>query len=165
MSFTTFSGPVLSGTVRQNATRNTGLPVLTRSSTHAATVALTSNPVAQLLGYLPAGSKILRVRVEKTVAISGNSVSEVALTIGTAGSAALYMGSANLGLTAIPTVQATLDAAMKPVDTNNIGTSDVAVYGTFTAATGNPDAGSIVVTLEYIQRAADGSQYPSGTAL
>jgi hypothetical protein len=165
MSFTTFSGPVLSGTVKQNAGRNTGLPLLTQSTTLAATVALTSAPVAQLLAVLPAGSKILRFRVEKTVAISGNSVSEVALTIGTAGSAALYMGSANLGLTAIPTVQATLDAAMKPVDTNNIGTSDVSVYGTFTAATGNPTAGTIVVTIEYIQRAADGSQYPSGTAL
>jgi hypothetical protein len=165
MSFTTFSGPVLSGTVKQNAGRNTGLPLLTQSATLAATVALTAAPVAQLLAVLPAGSKILRFRVEKTVAISGGSVSEVALTIGTAGSAALYMASANLGLTAVPTVQATLDAAMVPAQTNNIGTSDVSVYGTFTAATGNPTAGSIVVTIEYIQRADDGSQYPSGTRL
>lgn len=165
MGWSTVSGPQRMGTVKENAGRNTGLPVLTQSVTLAATVALTSAPVAQQLAILPAGAKILRFRVEKTVAISGNSVSEVALTIGTAGSAALYMGSANLGLTAAPTVQATLDAAMKPVDTNNIGTTDVTVYGTFTAATGNPTAGSIVVTTEYIQRADDGSQYPTGVTV
>jgi len=165
MSFSTFSGPVLSGTVKQNAGRNTGLPLLTQSISLAAGTVAKGSPTAVALAILPAGSKILRFRVEKTVAISGGSVSEVAATFGTSGSAALYMGSANLGLTAVPTVQATLDAAMKPVDTNNIGTSDVTVYGTFTAATGDPTAGTIVVTIEYIQRAADGSQYPSGTAL
>jgi len=163
MSFTTFSGPVRAGTVRDgtNTTRNTGLVKLCQITTLAATVALTSAPVAQVLGTLPAGSKILRFRVEKTVAISGNSVSEVALTIGTAASAALYMGSANIGLTAVPTVQATIDAAMVPAQTDNIGTSDVTVYGTFTAATGNPTAGSIVVTIEYIQRTAAGLSDPA----
>lgn len=165
MGWSTIAGPHRQGTVKENAGRNTGLPVLTQSATFAATVALTAAPVAQQIAILPAGSKILKFRVEKTVAISGGSVSEVALTIGTAGSAALYMGSANLGLTAIPTVQATLDAAMKPVDTNNIGTTDVTVYGTFTAATGNPTTGSIVVTIEYIQRAEDGSQYPTGVTV
>lgn len=161
MSFATMSGPVRFGTQKGGSTRNTGLPVLTQSTTLAATVALTAAPVAQTIAVLPAGSKILRFRVEKTTAISGGSVSEVAATFGTAASAALYMGSANLGLTAVPTAQATLDAAMVPAQTNNVGTSDVTVMGTFTAATGNPTAGVIVVTVEYVQRANDGSQYPA----
>lgn len=161
MTFATMSGPVRFGTQKENAVRNTGLPILTQSTSLAATVALTSAPVAQQIALLPAGSKILRFRVEKTVAISGNSVSAVAVTFGTSGSAALYMASAAIGLTAVPTVQATLDAAMVPAEMNNIGTSDVAIYGTFTATTGNPTTGTIVVTVEYIQRADDGSQYPA----
>lgn len=162
MPFTTHQGPVRVGTVKEGSARNTGNLLLTQSATVAATVAKTSGAVAQALFTLPAGSKILRFRVEKTIAISGNSVSAVAATFGTSGTADAYMGSAALALTAIPTVQATIDAAMKPPATDNIGTADVTVYGTFTATTGNPDTGSIVVTVEYIQRAADGSQYPSG---
>ena len=50
-----------------------------------------------------------------------------------------------------------------PDSTNNIGTTDVAVTGTFTAAGGNPTAGAVVVTVEYIQRADDGSQAPTAT--
>jgi len=161
MPFTTHQGPVRVGTVKEGASRNTGNLLLTQSATVAATVAKTTGAVAQALFTLPAGAKILRFRVEKTVAISGGSVSAVAATFGTAGSAALYMGSAALALTAIPTVQATIDAAMVPAECNNIGTSDVTVYGTFTATTGDPTAGTIIVTAEYAQRATDGSQYPS----
>ncbi len=82
-------------------------------------------------------------------------------TFGTAATADLYMTSAAIGLTAIPTVSATLLAAQVPAQTNNIGTSDVTVYGTFTAVTGDPTSGVAVVTVEYIQRATDGGQYPT----
>jgi len=44
---------------------------------------------------------------------------------------------------------------------DNVGTSDVGVYATFTATTGNPTAGSIEVTLLYLQRSAAGSQDPT----
>jgi hypothetical protein len=50
-----------------------------------------------------------------------------------------------------------VDAAQVVAQTNNIGTADVTIYGTFTAVTGNPTAGSTVVTVHYIQRAADGT--------
>lgn len=161
MSFTTFSGPLRSGTVKEGSGVNTGLPVLAQSVTVAATVAKTSGPVAQALVTLPAGSKIVRFQIEKTVAISGNSVSEVAAVIGTSGTANKYMTSANIAIAAGMTAQATLDAATVSAETNNIGTSDVTLYGTFTASTGNPTAGSIVITVHYIQRNSDGSQVPA----
>lgn len=160
MSFSTFSGPARFGTVREGTGVNTGLPVLTQSVTVAATVAKTSGAVAQALLTLPAGSKITRFQIEKTVAISGNSVSEVAAVIGTSGTANKYMTSANIAVAAGMTAQATLDAAMVSAETNNIGTSDVTLYGTFTASTGNPTAGTIVITVHYVQRNADGSQAP-----
>ena len=161
MAFATFSGPVRMGTVKEGSGVNTGLPVLTQSATVAATVAKTSGAVAQALMTLPAGSKITRIQIEKTVAISGNSVSEVAAVIGTSGTANKYMTSANIAIAAGMTAQATLDAATVSAETNNIGTSDVTLYGTFTASTGNPTAGTIVVTVHYVQRGSDGAQVPA----
>ena len=160
MSFSTFSGPVRMGTQRYGAGMNTGLPVLTQSANVASSVML-QTPAAQNLFTLPAGSKILRFTVEKTTAISGGSVSAVNVTFGNAGSASAYQTSAAIGLTTAQAVRATLDAALVSSATNNIGTTDVVVTGTFTAVTGDPTAGAAVVTIEYIQRADNGAQAPT----
>jgi hypothetical protein len=159
MSFSTFSGPVRVGTQRQGADVNTGLPLLTQS-VNVPFSAMTTSPSAVTLFNLPAGTKILRFNVEKTTAISGGSVSEVNATFGNATSATAYQASAAIGLTTAPAVRATLDAAIVSSATNNIGVNDVAVTGTFTAVTGNPTAGAVVVTVEYIQRADNGAQNP-----
>lgn len=161
MAFTTFSGPLRSGTQRYGGvtTMNVGLPVLTQTATVPFS-AMTTAPSAQNLFTLPAGSKILDFMVEKTTAISGGSVSAVNTTFGKAGTANAYMTSIDIGLTAAQTASATVDAAMVSSATNNIGTSDVTVTGTFTAVTGNPTAGTAVVTIRYIQRAEDGSSTP-----
>lgn len=160
MGFSTYSGPLRAGTVKEGAARNTGLPVLTQSVTIPFS-AMTTSPTAQDLFILPAGAKIMRFVVEKTTAISGGSVSNVALTIGTSADADLYQTTANIATAAGRTTQSTLDAALVVSETDNIGTSDVTVQGTFTAATGNPTAGSAVVTVQYVQRAADGAQFPA----
>lgn len=159
MSFSTFSGPLRSGTSRYPVD-NTGLPVLTQSA-NVAFSAMTTAPTAQSLFRLPAGSKILRFTVEKTTAISGGSVSGVDVTFGVPGTANAYQTTAAIGLTTAQAVRATLDAALVSSATNNVGTSDVTVTGTFTAAGGNPTAGAAVVTIEYIQRADNGAQVPA----
>lgn len=162
MAFTTFSGPVRAGTQRYGdvTTINTGLPVLTQSAT-VAFGSMTTSPSAVNLFTLPAGAKIMGFMVEKTTAISGGSVSAVNTTFGKSGTANAFMTTIDIGLTTAQTAAATLDAALVSSATNNIGTSDVTVTGTFTAVTGNPTAGSVVVTVEYIQRADDGSQTPT----
>lgn len=161
MAFTTFQGPVRAGTIKEGATNNTGLVVLSRSVSLDATVAKTSGAVAQALMTLPAGAKILDVYVEKTVAASGNSVSAIAMTIGDGTTANKYVTSVAIGVTAIRTLQATLTAGYVPAEMNNIGTADKTLYGTFTATTGNPTAGTIVITVFYQQRAAAGTQDPA----
>ena len=162
MSFSTFSGPVRSGTQRYGAGRNTGLALLTQSATiNMSGVALTSGATAQSLFTLPAGSKILWFRVEKTVAMSGNSVSNCGLIIGNASDDNQYLESVNIATALGVAAQATVDAGMQSDDCNNIGTSDVALTATFTAATGNPTAGQVVITAVYIQRAPDGAQAPT----
>lgn len=162
MSFTTFSGPIRSGTVRTGAatSMNAGTVVLAQSVTLAGTVAKTT-PVAQALFTLPAGAKILRVMVEKTVVLAGNSISQVAMTLGTSGTANKYVTSVNLAVTAGLAAQATVDAGMVSVECDNIGTSDVTLYGTFTATTGDATSGSLVVTVNYLQRSASGSTTPA----
>lgn len=162
MSFSTFSGPIRSGTQRYNPGRNTGLALLTQSATiNMNGVALTSAAPAQSLFTLPAGSKILWFRVEKTVAMTGNSVSNCGLIIGNAADDNQYLESVNIATALGVAAQATVDAGMQSDDCNNIGTSDVALTATFTAATGNPTAGQVVITAVYIQRGSDGAQAPT----
>jgi hypothetical protein len=160
--FSTFSGPIRSGTQRYNPGRNTGLALLTQSATiNMSGVALTSAALAQRLFTLPAGSKILWFRVEKTVAMTGNSVSNCGLIIGNAADDNQYLESVNIATALGVAVQATVDAGMQSDDCNNIGTSDVALTATFTAATGNPTAGQVVITAVYIQRGSDGAVNPT----
>lgn len=160
MSFATMSGPLRTGTVKEGAGENTGVVTLARSAT-IGFAAMTTSPTAQSLFTLPAGSKIIRVVGEVITAISGGSVTNVGVTIGDSGTANKYFTSFNTGTSSARVTQATIDAAQVVAQTNNIGTADVTVFGTFTAAGGNPTAGSIVLTVEYMQRASDGSQVPA----
>lgn len=162
MGFSTFSGPLRAGTQRdQNALRNTGLVVLARSVVVPASV-ITTAPAAQNLMVLPAGSKILQVDWETIVAFSGGGVTAIAFQIGLLGGTAnRYWTSTSLAaLTVGKLARATSDAQQQVANTNNVGTVDVTLTGTFTATTGNPTAGSAVLTVTYIQRADDGSQDP-----
>lgn len=155
-------GPWLIGTVRETSgtsatlgqLRNMGVTSVCQSATIASTVMLTS-PTAQVLFTLPAGAKILRFNLEVTVAIT--TATNVGVTIGNSGTANYYVTTFNTGVSVAKVPQATIDAAMQVALTNNIGTSDVTIYGTFTAATGNAAAGSIVVTVEYLVRNSDGT--------
>lgn len=166
MSFATFSGPMRTGTVRFGAAENTGLSTLSRTAyINMSGVALTSAPVAQTLFNLPAGAKILNFVTEVLVAIAGNSVSQVGVTIGKSGSAAEFAASFNTGISVTRVTQALVDAglASKAVALDNIGTTDVPVQATFSATGGNPTSGQIAITVIYQQRADNGAQVPAAT--
>jgi len=162
MSFSTFSGPLRSGTQRYSPGRNTGLVLLTQSATiNMSGVALTSAAPAQNLFTLPAGSKIVSIIADKTVALAGNSISQVAMIVGNASDDNQYLESVNLATTKGRAAQATVDAGLQVDDCDNIGTSDVMLQATFTATTGNATSGQIVVTVSYVQRQPDGSVNPT----
>jgi hypothetical protein len=162
VSFSSFSGPLRSGTVREGAARNTGLPLLTQSKTiDMSGVAVTSTPSAVDLFTLPAGAKILSFRFEKTVILAGNSISQVAAIVGNTSDDNQYLESVNLAVAKGVAAQATVDAGIQVDDCDNIGASDVLLQAKFTATTGNATSGQIVVTVQYIQRAADGAQNPT----
>jgi len=165
MGFATHLGPWLLGTVKNTTgttagtIRNLGATTVAQSYT-AATATILASPTAVQMFTLPAGAKILRFNIEVAVALTG--ASNCGVTIGSSGTSNLYMTSVNSGTSAVQTSPATIAAATQAAYTA-IGTTDAIIYGTFTAATADASAGSIVVTVEYIVRNADGSANPSTT--
>jgi len=67
----------------------------------------------------------------------------------------------NTGTTAVQVSPATIAAATQAAKVINVGTTDAIIFGTFTAATADATAGSIVVSVTYTVRDSDGSANPS----
>lgn len=164
MSNVTFSGPIRSGTVRDGTPAaanvavsggiNIGRPILTQTYTIPAAGMLSAGS-ALVVFNLPAGAKILSFSTEVTVALT--TATNLALQFGITGTVAKYCASFNTGASVGRTAQATPDAAMVVAQCDNIGTADVPILMTATAATGNAATGTVVVTVQYIQRNADGT--------
>jgi hypothetical protein len=160
MSFSTFSGPVLAGTERYNAgTVNTGAIELVQYYT-IPTAAILTSPAALDAFRLPAGSRIMEFTIEVTTAIT--TATNCGIVFGKSGTANFYMTSVNSGTTAVKTSPATIAAAMACNQTTNVGTADITITVTPTAAGSNAGAGEIVVGVRYIQRLADGTFRPAG---
>jgi len=157
MGSSTFSGPIRSGTVRDGTATsgvNVGRAVLSQSYTIPFAQMLSAGS-AFVIGNLPAGSKILEVTTEVTVALT--TATNLAIQLGITGTVAKFFASFNTGATIGKTARATVDAAQVTLATDNVGAADVPLLLTATAATGNAAAGSVVVTVNYVQRNADGS--------
>ncbi len=164
MSQSTFSGPIRSGTQRDGLPAlnnlpptqgfNVGRPVLTQSYTIPFAGMLSAGS-ALVAFNLPAGAKNLQMATEVTEALA--TATNLALQFGVTRTVAKYFASFNTGATIGRTAQATPDAAMVTLQCDNIGTADVPVLMTATAATANATAGSVVVTIYYVQRNADGT--------
>jgi hypothetical protein len=163
MAFATHLGPWLLGTVKNTTgttagtIRNMGATIVAQSYTAATSVILAS-PTAQQLFVLPAGAKILRFNIQVTTALTG--ASNCGITIGSSGTSNLYMTSVNSGTSAVQVSPATIAAATQTAYAD-IGATDAIIYGTFTAATADATAGSIVVICEYVVRNSDGAANPS----
>lgn len=160
MGFATLSGPVRSGTQRYGAAENTGLVTLSRTA-YANMNGVATGGTALPLFNLPAGSKILNFLVEVTVAVGTSS--SMAVQIGKTGTVAAFLASTSTGTSVARVTQATIDSSMNGTvaATDNIGTVDVPVIGTFTAGTSAATAGQIAVTVFYQQRADNGAQNPT----
>lgn len=133
---------------------NAGLVELVQTATLPFGVILAS-PAAVNLFTLPAGAKITDFLIEVTTALV--TATNCGIVIGKAGTANFFMTTLNTGTSVVRVPPTTVAAAMVANQCNNIGTSDVTLTATPTAATGDATAGSIVVTVRYIQRNADGT--------
>lgn len=161
MGFTTFSGPLRLGTVKEGASRNTGLPLQVQYYT-IPVADMTLTAATRTLGRLPAGAKIAQFTAEITTAIATAANLSVSFGVG-GGSATQYSAAFNTGTAAGRVAQATVDSALTVANTQNVGTADVAVTVTSTAVTAAATAGVVVVGVWYIQRESDGSVHPAAS--
>lgn len=154
MSFSTFSGPLRSGTQRYGAGRNTGLAVLTQSYDTGVVTAGVGNVDAQL-GILPAGSQIVNILIDQVVVPGGSSTSTISVG-NTSGGAEL---SAAVATTAGGRFTGTTTAATQ-LAWQTSTSADTPVYVRYAVGTA-AGVGRAIVTVAYIQRASDGSQNPT----
>lgn len=153
MGFSTFSGPLRAGTVREGAGENTGLVVLTQSYDTGVVTAGVGNVDAQL-GILPAGSQIINILIDQVVVPGGSSTSTISVG-STSGGADL---SAAVATTAGGRFTGTATAATQLAwQTSTSADTPVFVRYAVGVAAG---AGRAIVTVVYVQRASNGAQQP-----
>lgn len=158
MGFASFSGPIRIGTVKEGASANMGLVELVQFYTIPFGAILTS-PAALSAFTLPAGARITEFTVEVTTALV--TATNCGIVFGKSGTANFYCTTFNSGATVAKVSPATIAAATVCNQTTNIGTADMVVTVTPTAATGNATAGEIVVGVRYIQRSSSGAAAPT----
>ena len=146
MSQTTWTGPLASGTFNAGIVGgpNIGFAELVQS----ATLAFDGTLVQNLTFNLPVGSQITNIVCDVTTAY--NSATSATLTAGTSTGDTSYVSgvSAKTAGRAVVTYTAAQLLAM-----SNIG-SNPAVVVTVTSV-GQPTAGSVVVTVHYVQKAGN----------
>lgn len=162
MAFTTFSGPIRSGTVRFGTPalgRNTGLVALTQSyDTGDLTGTIVSN-VDGLRFVIPQGSQILNIFVDQVVAATAGTTT---VSVGTTSGGAELMAA--VVTTAGGRFQGTATAATQ-LAWQTSTTADTNIYVRVAVATATLTAGRLIVSIIYAQRNSDGTQNPASASV
>jgi uncharacterized membrane protein len=157
MAFTTFSGPVRSGTVREGAGRNTGLVLLTQSYDTGVVTAGVGNVDVQM-GILPQGSQIVNILIDQVVVPGGSSTSTI--SVGNASGGAQL--SAAVATTAGGRFTGTATAATQ-LAWQTSTTADTPLWVRYTVGTA-AGVGRAIITVVYVQRTETGAQNPASSA-
>ena len=156
MSFSTFSGPLRAGTVKEGAGMNCGLAVLSRSydsgdltGTVIGTVDVNTNIV------LPAGSRIIDITVDQVVA---STVGTTTISVGNASGGAQLMAA--VATTAGGRFRGTATAATQ-LAWQTSTTADTPIFVSIVTGAGTLGAGRFIVGITYVQRGDGGAQFPA----
>lgn len=155
MSFSTFSGPIRSGTVREGATRNTGLVILAQSYDTGDLTGTAVGNVDTLAMYIPEGAQITDITVDQVVAATAGSMT---ISVGTASGGAQLMAA--VASTAGGRFRGTATAATQ-LAWQTSTTADTTVYIRVAVGTATLTAGRAIITVSYVQRADNGAQNPT----
>jgi hypothetical protein len=155
MSFSTFSGPIRSGTVRYGAGRNTGLAVLAQSYNSGNLTGTVVGNTDTAAFIIPQGSQIVDIVVDQTVAATAGTTT---VSVGTSSGGAQLMAAVTT--TAGGRFRGTATAATQAAWQTSTS-ADTTVYVRVAVGTATLTAGQFYVTIQYVQRAADGSQNPA----
>jgi len=155
MAFTTFSGPVRAGTVREGANRNTGLVVLAQSYNSGDLTGTEVGNVDTLAFKIPQGSQIVDITIDQIVAA-------------TAGTTTVSVGSTSGGAELMAAVATTAGGRFRGPATaatqaawQTSTTADTSVYVRVAVGTATLTAGQFIATVSYVQRASNGAQNPT----
>jgi hypothetical protein len=155
MAFTTFSGPIRSGTVKEGAARNTGLVVLSQSYDTGTVVAAQGNVDAQM-GILPRGAQIIDIVVDQVVVPNGSSTSTVSVGNATGGAQLMAAIATTAGGRFRGAATATTQLAWQTSTT-----ADTSLFVRYLVGVADATAGRAIVTVTYVQRADNGAQFPA----
>ena len=157
MSFSTFSGPLRSGTVKDGTVasgRNTGLVVLTQSYDTGVVTAGVGNVDVQF-GNLPQGAQIVDITVDQVVVPGGSSTSTV--SVGNASGGAQLMAA--VITTAGGRFRGTATAATQ-LAWQTSTTADTALWARYAVGVA-AGVGRAIITVSYVQRLENGAQNPA----
>jgi hypothetical protein len=154
MAFSTMSGPLRCGTVREGAARNTGLVTLVQSYDTGVVTAGAGN-VDAALGILPQGSQIVDITVDQVVVPGGSSTSTV--SVGNATGGAQLMAA--VATTAGGRFRGTTTAATQ-LAWQTSTSADTRVFVRYAVGT-EAGVGRAIITVSYVQRAPNGAQNPA----
>ncbi|MFO0452396.1 MAG: hypothetical protein ACK52I_27690 [Pseudomonadota bacterium] len=157
MAFSSFSGPLRSGTIREGAGRNTGLVVLTQSYDTGVVTAGAGNVDVQM-GILPQGSQIVNILIDQVVVPGGSSTSTI--SVGNASGGAQL--SAAVATTAGGRFTGTATAATQ-LAWQTSTTADTPLWVRYTVGTA-AGVGRAIITVVYVQRTETGAQNPASSA-
>ena len=153
MGFSTFSGPIRSGTVREGAAENTGLVMLTQSYDTGVVTAGVGNVDAQI-GILPTGSQIVNILVDQVVVPGGTSTSTVSVGSTSGGSDLMAAVVTTAGGRFTGTATAATQLAWQTSTT-----ADTPVFARYAVGVA-AGVGRAIITVVYVQRASNGAQQP-----
>ena len=157
MSFSTFSGPLRSGTVKDGnvaAGRNTGLFVLSQSY-DTGVVTAGAGSVDVQFGNLPQGAQIVDIVVDQVVVPGGTSTSAISVGSASGGAQLMAAVTTTAGGRFRGTATATTQLAWQTSTT-----ADTALWSRYTVGVA-AGVGRAIITVLYVQRAPDGSQAPA----
>jgi hypothetical protein len=154
MSFSTFSGPVRCGTVREGPGRNTGLVNLSQSYDTGNLTGTVVGNVDVVPFVLPRGAQIINIFVDQVVAATAGTMTiSVGTTVGGAELMAATATTAGGRFTGTSTAATQLAWQVSTA-------ADTTVYVRIAVGTATLTAGRAIVTIAYTQRADNGAQNP-----
>ena len=149
MAQTTFSGPILAGTIKNTTgttvgtdVKNTGQVLMSQSFSFDYTVEATATDTNVVI---PANSQIVRIDVNVETAFndSGNDLLEV----GSSADTDLYVNDVSIAAVG----KIALGTAALCANWKDIGTSDIRIGYIYNGANNDASAGAATVTISYLQ--------------
>ena len=149
MANTTFSGPILAGTIKNTTgttvgtdVKNTGQVLMSQSFSFDYTVEATATDTSVVI---PANSQIVRIDVNVETAFN-DSGSDI-LEIGSSADTDLYVNDVSIAAVG----KIALGTAALCANWKDIGTSDIRIGYIYNGANNDASAGAATVTISYLQ--------------